>query len=1112
VPASRFWPNEPKPSHALVLPQPYPIGLAHINETSNSVACRGDRQRLNAAVVKTTFASRRRLLFLFLAFIGSAFPFAALCNATVTAAPVFSLASGTYTSAQTVTISDATSGAAIYYTTNGSTPTVQSTLYTGPISLPGPSTSQVFQAVALASGYSLSAVTKVSYVISLSTATPVASPAPGTYATAQSITLTDATPNAVIYYTINGSGPTTSSPVYSGPITLSSNSYIMARAIAPGYVESGELNDTYSFLASPPVISPTSGTYASVQTVILSSSTPGAVFYYTTNGSTPTTSSAWSNGSLTVSSNETVQAITWASHYNLSGVSSATYSIQLPAPAPTFSPVAGAYLSTQTVSISCSNKNAVIYYTTNGSTPTTGSAVYSGPVTVSSNETLSAMALAPGGSDSPVSQAGYTITPPAAAPVYSPASGGYGTVQTITLSDATSGATIYYTTNGSTPTSQSTPYTGPITVSASTNFQAAALASGGSLSPVTKAWYTITLPAATPVISPAPGTYNTIQPVTLSTPTPNATIYYTLDGTYPTTSSAVYTGPITATTNTAIIAIASAPSYNASSAVRGSYTIIAPPPSITPQLGTTSGTATVTMSDAVPGATIYYTSNGSIPTTSSAVYSGPITVSPQETTTQVYYAIATANGYLQSSPTMVTFTVDLPAGVLAQATVNPTPSRIISPNFLGLSMAWNFPSGVMGQASTGVNQPFRTLLSNLTAYSTAPMLIRVMADDSQTSNIQADVEPLVELAQAVNVNYTLGVDLWNDDVTIAEAEASTWMNGIPNDLIQAFEIGNEPNVYPVNGARSSTYAFANYLPEYQQWVQGVQSSTSSNFGIMGPSYGTEDKYVRTTWIAGAQSAFGSGAMNPTIVSQHAYVAGPGTYPADYLLQPGCTLNMLTDFKVYAAYAHQSGSLFRLGEMNSIWAGGIAGISNTFSAALWSMDMMFNVANLGIDGVNWNSGQGTAYQLFQFNVTASAIGNATIAQVNPLYYGLLTFAQVAGRGAQLLPVTTTTTANVSIWATVDNTSTAHLVVINKDEQATGDVQITLPGYTTGTVRYLSAANYSATNGVTLGGQTFDGTPDGTIQGQLVTTTITAQNGVFTLPNMPITSAAVIDFSN
>jgi hypothetical protein len=945
------------------------------------------------------------------------------------------------------------------------------------------------------------------------TATPVASVAPGTYTTAQSITLTDATPNAVIYYTINGGGPTTSSPVYSGPITLSSNSYIMARAIAPGYYQSAELNNTYSFVASPPVLSLASGTYLSAQTVALTSSTPNVGFYYTTDGSTPTTSSHWYNGPLKVSSNETIQAITWGGNYVTSGVSSGTYVIQLPAVAPSFSPAAGTYNTPQSVSMKCSTANAVIYYTSDGSTPTTGSAIYSGPVTVSSNQTLSAMALAPGGSNSPVSQVSYTITPPAVAPVYSPAAGGYSTVQTVTLSDATPGATIYYTTNGTTPTAQSIPYTGPITVSSTTNFQAAALASGGSLSPVTKAWYTITLPAVAPVISPAPGTYNTIQSVALTTSTPNATIYYTLDGTYPNTSSPVYSGPITATTNTTINAIAGAPSFNNSPGVKGSYTIVAPAPSITPQSGTSAGTATVTMSDAVPGAVIYYTNNGSIPTTSSTVYTGPITVSPQETATQVYYAIAVANGYLQSAPTMVTFTVDLPAGVLAQATVNPTPKLTIPPNFMGLSMYWNFPSGILGQASTGANLPYQALLNNLTAYYTAPLPIRVLGDDSQTSNIQADVEPLVELAQAVNVDYILGVDLWNDNLSIAEAEASTWMNGIPNDLILAFEIGNEPNVYPVNGARPTTYVYANYLPEYQQWAQGIQSSTGSNFGIMGPSYGVENAHVRTTWIAGAQSSFASGAMNPTIVSQHHYVNGPGTYPADYLLLPASTTSMLGDFSAYSASAHQAGSAFRLGEMNSIWNGGVAGISNTFSAALWSIDEMFNVANIGVDGVNWHSSQGTSYQLFQFNLNISGgMTTYTVAQVNPLYYGLLVFAQMAGRGAKLLPVTTTTTANVSIWATVDNTSTAHLVVINKDEQATGNVQITLPGYTTGTVRFLSAANYSATNGVTLGGQTFDGTPDGTIQGQLATTTISAQNGVFTLPNMPITSAAVIDFSH
>ena len=1029
-----------------------------------------------------------------------------------TATPLYSLANGTYTSAQTVTISDATAGAAIYYTTNGSTPTAQSTLYTGPISLSAPGSS-TFEAIALAPGDSLSAVANAAYTISLTTATPVASVAPGTYPTAQSITLTDATPGAVIYYTINGGGPTTSSPVYSAPITLSTNSYIMARAYTTNYVQSAAATFTYSFMASPPVISLPSGTYSSAQTVALSSSTPGAGFYYTTNGSTPTTSSSWYNGPVTVSANETFQAITWSSNTNVSPVSSATYTIQLPAPAPTFSPAAGTYTTNQTASISCSNANAVIYYTTNGSTPTTSSAIYSGPLTVSSNETLSAMALAPGGSDSPVSQAQYTITPPAAAPVYSLAAGDYTTVQTVALSDATPGATIYYTTDGSTPTSQSLPYTGPITVSASTSFAAAALAPGGSLSPVTKAWYTIILPTAMPVISPASGTYNTIQSVTLSTPTPGATIYYTLDGTYPTTSSPVYSGPITATTNTAIIALATAPNYSTSSGARANYTIVAPPPTITPQSGTAAGATTVTISDAVPGAVIYYTSNGSIPTTSSAVYTGPITVSPQETATQVYYAFATANGYLQSSPTMVTFTVDEPAGTLAQATVNPTPGRTIPSTFMGLSMLYNFPAGIMGQASTGANQPYYQLVNNLEQYSTAPMLIRLLGDGTQTSNIQADVEPLVELSQAVNVNYILGVDLLNDNLSIAEAEASTWMNGIPNSLIQAFEIGNEPNCYPVNGNRPSSYVFANYLPEYQEWVQGVQAATSNSFGIMGPSYGDETAYVRTTWIAGAQSAFTSGAMTPSIVSQHYYPYGPGTYAADVLLQPASTLGMLTDFKNYSASAHQAGSLFRLGEMNTIWNGGIAGISNTFSAALWSIDVMFNVANIGVDGVNWHSGQGTNYQLYQFNlITSGGMTTYQVAQVNPLYYGLLVFAQMAGRGAKLLPVTTTTTANVSIWATVDNTSTAHVVVINKDEQATGNVQINLPGYTTGTVRYLSAANYSATNGVTLGGQTFDGTPDGTIQGQLVTTTISAQNGVFTLPNMPITSAAIIDFSN
>ena len=90
-------------------------------------------------------------------------------------------------------------------------------------------------------------------------------------------------------------------------------------------------------------------------------------------------------------------------------------------------------------------------------------------------------------------------------PAFSPAAGTYTSAQSVTLSDATSGATIYYTTNGTTPTTSSTQYTGPITVSSTETLQAIAAATGDTNSGVASAVYTITPTVSTPPSHPPPG-------------------------------------------------------------------------------------------------------------------------------------------------------------------------------------------------------------------------------------------------------------------------------------------------------------------------------------------------------------------------------------------------------------------------------------------------------------------------------------------------------------------------------------------------------------------------------------------------------------------------------
>jgi hypothetical protein len=244
--------------------------------------------------------------------------------------------------------------------------------------------------------------------------------------------------------------------------------------------------------APTPIISPGSGTYAATQVAAISDSNPNATIYYTlgTKASAPTTASNvyYSVDPIYVGVNGTLEAMAVVPGDANSAVATAVYTIQ--APVASFSPPAGNYVGTQTVTLSGGLVGQSFFYTTNGNPATTSSTPYSNPVSVSSTETINAVATSSGMATSADTSATYNILSAPTPPTFTPAGGAYTSTQLVTLSDTTSGVTIYYTTNGSTPNTSSTAYTGAISVGSTETIKAIAVVAGSS-STVATANYTL---------------------------------------------------------------------------------------------------------------------------------------------------------------------------------------------------------------------------------------------------------------------------------------------------------------------------------------------------------------------------------------------------------------------------------------------------------------------------------------------------------------------------------------------------------------------------------------------------------------------------------------------
>jgi hypothetical protein len=463
---------------------------------------------------------------------------------------------------------------------------------------------------------------------------------------------------------------------------------------------------------------------------------------------------------------------------------------------------------------------------------------------------------------------------------------------------------------------------------------------------------------------------------------------------------------------------------------------------------------------------------------------------------------------VSGSSNATTLTPSSNSAYLAAIKIGTTQGKTISPTFMGLSHEWGTAQTMLGDSTTGTNSIYRQLLQNLTAYGSGPLNLRIGGNSTDKTGepTSTTVLPFAELAAALDVHFMLGVNLGANNVNLAVDQAKAYISQMPAGSLDALEIGNEPDLYGKTGMRTAPYTYQNYLTDFDTWKASIAPLLPSGTQLMGASWAS------TGMLSNIQSYDSTQAKALANFSHHYYVGnGQADISDDILLKPSSATNGPKAVAAAVNTTHRYGTLFRMGEMNSLYNGGKEGISDAFGAALWAIDTMFEYVNVGVDGVNWHLGNGGSYAAFSFGIHSTDAGTTyTLNSVRPLYYGLLFFQAATGNGSHLLPVSLSTDANLSAWATADAAGTRRLVVINKDKSLSGTVAMTLSGYSHAKVYRLSAPSYQSKTGVTFAGQTFDGSISGKLKGTQIIESINEADGVFQL-SMPVTSAALIVFS-
>jgi hypothetical protein len=457
----------------------------------------------------------------------------------------------------------------------------------------------------------------------------------------------------------------------------------------------------------------------------------------------------------------------------------------------------------------------------------------------------------------------------------------------------------------------------------------------------------------------------------------------------------------------------------------------------------------------------------------------------------------------------------VPTGAPRGATVLTVggPARVqpIARGFVGLSIEyWAIPQ-YAGSFGGRIDPVFLQLIRNLSGGEHPVLRIGGVSTDQTWWPVRgvstpAGVEHALtrrwvvttrRIAARLGARLILGINLEADSPAIAHTEAMKLIRGIGRRRIEAFELGNEPELYGSFGwgatgipGRPKGYGYTAFNRDFTRIARAIRGAP-----LAGPSFGSPAMFRNV-------GRFLSDQPRVVVATLHRYPlqlcfvtpTGPAYPSIAHLLSAWSTRTLANSVAAAVRAAHAHHVSLRVDEMNSVSCGDsqVPGITRSFASALWGLDALFRMASVGVDGVNIHTYPGATYELFTFD---RVLGRWQ-AVVSPDYYGLLMFARAAPAGSRLLKVSPQAGSPLKAWATRAPDHKVRVVVINEGARA-ARVAVRAAGLArTGALERLQAPSLLAEQGVTLAGQSFGiSTGTGVLAGRRRTFAVARHSGMY-----------------